>query len=333
MSGTEDAEPPRSVSAQAERWPIARPFRIARGEKSVAEVVVATVSQGACRGRGECVPYARYGEFAGEVVETINAYRGPLTRQALQAALPPGAARNAIDCALWDLECKRRRRPAWRLAGVPQPRKVATAYTISLDSPPAMAARAAEERHRPLLKLKLGSADVAEDIARLHAVRRNAPNAQLLVDANEGWNMAALRRFAPAAEQCGVRLIEQPLPEAEDAALAKARLPVPIAADESLRDGANLATLAARYQLANIKLDKTGGLTRALELAHEAQALGLGVMVGCMVSTSLAVAPALLLAGFARVVDLDGPLLLARDRTPALRYEDDHVSFNSAVWG
>lgn len=333
MSGAEDAEPPRSVSAQAERWPIARPFRIARGEKSVAEVVVATVTEGACQGRGECVPYARYGESTGAVVETINAYRGPLTRQALQAALPPGAARNAIDCALWDLECKRRRLPAWRLAGVPQPRKVATAYTLSLDSPQTMAARAAEERHRPLLKLKLGSADVAEDIARLHAVRRNAPNAQLLVDANEGWNMAALRRFAPAAEQCSVRLIEQPLPQAEDAALARARLPVPIAADESVRDGADLATVATRYQIANIKLDKTGGLTRALELAHEARGLGLGVMVGCMVSTSLAVAPALLLAGFARVVDLDGPLLLTRDRTPALRYEDDHVSFNSAVWG
>ena len=332
MTGAED-DSPRSVSAQAERWPIARPFRIARGEKSVAEVVVATVTQGDGQGRGECVPYARYGERPGEVAEAINGYRGPLTRPALQAALPPGAARNAIDCALWDLECKRRRLPAWRLAGVPAPCSVATAYTLSLDSPQAMGVRAAAERQRPLLKLKLGSGDVDEDIARLRAVRRNAPNADLLVDANEGWNMSALRRFAPAAEECRVRLIEQPLPEAEDAALANVRLPVPIAADESVRDGANLAAIATRYQIVNIKLDKTGGLTRALELAREARALGLGVMVGCMVSTSLAVAPALLLADFARVMDLDGPLLLARDRTPALPYKDSHVSFDSAVWG
>ena len=332
MTGAE-GNPPRSVSARAERWPIARPFRIARGEKSVAEVVVATVVQGPCQGRGECVPYARYGERANEVVDAINGYRGPLTRRALQEALPAGAARNAIDCALWDLECKRRHLPAWQLAGVPKPDAVATAYTLSLDSPQAMGERAAEERHRPLLKLKLGSADVVEDIARLRAVRRSAPDAELLVDANEGWNMAALGRFAPVAEECGVCLIEQPLPEGADAALAKAHLPVPIAADESLRDGANLAAVAQRYQVANIKLDKTGGLTRALELAREARALGLGVMVGCMVSTSLAVAPALLLAGFASVVDLDAPLLLARDRTPGLRYEADRVSFDRAVWG
>ena len=294
---------------------------------------MATVTQGACQGRGECVPYARYGESAGQVANAINAYGGPLTRQALQGALPPGAARNAIDCALWDLECKRRRLPAWRIAGVPAPCDVATAYTLSLDSPEAMGARAAEERHRPMLKLKLGSADVAEDIDRLLAVRQGAPNADLLVDANEGWNIAALRCFVGAAVDCGVCLIEQPLPEGADAALAGGRWPVPIAADESVRDGANLASIAARYQIVNIKLDKAGGLTRALELAREARALGLGVMVGCMVSTSLAVAPALLLADFAGVVDLDGPALLARDRTPALRYRNDRVSFDSAVWG
>lgn len=333
MSALGANEPPLCVSARLERWPIARPFRIARGVKTAAEVVVATVTQGACQGRGECVPYARYGESPRQVVRTIMDYRGPWTRQGLQAALPAGAARNAIDCALWDLECKRRGRPAWQLADVPAPRGVATAYTLSLDSPPAMGARAAAERHRPLLKLKLGSPDVAADIARLRAVRQSAPDAVLLVDANEGWNMAALRCFAAAANECGVRLIEQPLPEGADAALAGARLPVPVAADESLRDGANLAAVAARYQVANIKLDKAGGLTRALELAREARALGLAVMVGCMVSTSLAVAPALLLAGLAGVVDLDGPALLARDRTPALRYRNDRVSFDSAVWG
>lgn len=333
MSAGGPGEPPPSVSARLERWPIARPFRIARGAKTAAEVVVATVTQGACQGRGECVPYARYGESAGQVASAINAYRGPWTRHGLQAALPSGAARNAIDCALWDLECKRRRLPAWRIAGVPAPCDVATAYTLSLDSPQAMGARAAEERHRPMLKLKLGSADVAEDIARLLAVRQGAPNAELLVDANEGWNIAAFRCFVGAAVDCGVRLIEQPLPEGADAALAGGRWPVPIAADESVRDGANLASIAARYQIVNIKLDKAGGLTRALELAREARALGLGVMVGCMVSTSLAVAPALLLADFACVVDLDGPALLARDRTPALRYRNDRVSFDSAVWG
>ena len=333
MSAGGAGEPPLSVSARCERWPIARPFRIARGAKTVAEVVVATVTQGACQGRGECVPYARYGESAGQVANAINAYRGPLTRQALQGALPPGAARNAIDCALWDLECKRRRLPAWRIAGVPAPCDVATAYTLSLDSPQAMGARAAEERHRPLLKLKLGSGDAREDIARLRAVRRHAPDAELLVDANEAWNMAALRRFAAAAAECRVRLIEQPLPEGADAGLAGAQLPVPIAADESVRDGANLAAVAARYQIVNIKLDKAGGLTRALELAAAARDLGLGVMAGCMVSTSLAVAPALLLSGFACVVDLDGPALLARDRAPALRYKDSRVSFDSAIWG
>ena len=333
MSALGANEPPPCVSARLERWPIARPFRIARGVKTAAEVVVATVTQGACQGRGECVPYARYGESPRQVVRTIMGYRGPWTRQGLQAALPPGAARNAIDCALWDLECKRRGLTAWRLAGVPAPRRVATAFTLSLDSPRAMGARAAEERGCAVLKLKLGSPDVDEDIARLRAVRQSAPNAELLVDANEGWDMTALRRFAAAAQECGVRLIEQPLPEGADSALADARLPVPMAADESVRDGANLTAVATRYQVANIKLDKAGGLTRALELAREAQALGLGVMVGCMVSTSLAVAPALLLSGLASVVDLDGPALLAQDRTPALRYENGRVSWDSAVWG
>ena len=322
-----------TVAAHAESWPIARPFRIARGAKTVADVVVATVRSGGIAGRGECVAYRRYGERAEGVVEAIRGYRGPLDRAALRDVLPPGAARNALDCALWDLEAKRANKPAWQLAGLPRPTGVATAYTIGLDTPGAMGERAAAESHRPLLKLKLGGAEIDGDLERLRAVRRNAPGARLIVDANEGWEMAALERFVPVAVDANVRLIEQPLPEAADAALADARLPIPIAADESARGDVNMAEIATRYQVVNIKLDKTGGLTQALALAREARALGLGVMVGCMVCTSLAVAPALLLAHFAEVVDLDGPLLLARDRTPRLPYENQCVSFDSAVWG
>ena len=330
---TEAAERDHVVEARTESWPIARPFRIARGAKTVADVVVATVRSGRIAGRGECVPYARYGECATDVASAIRGYRGPLTRAAVQDGLPPGAARNALDCALWDLEAKRANTPAWRLAGVPRPTRVATAYTIGLDTPAAMGERAGAESHRPLLKLKLGSADVDGDLERLRAVRRNAPRARLVVDANEGWKMADLERFVPAAVDADVRLIEQPLPEAADGALAEARLPIPIAADESVRGDVNMADIAIRYQVVNIKLDKTGGLTQALAWARQARALGLGVMVGCMVCTSLAVAPALLLAHFADMVDLDGPLLLARDRVPRLRYENQRVSFNSDVWG
>ena len=321
------------LTARIERWPIARPFRISRGAKTVAEVVVATARQGAFQGRGECAPYARYGESAAEVVNAIAGYRGPWCRQRLQTELPPGAARNAIDCALWDLECKRAGQSAWRRAGVPEPRNVPTAYTLSLGPPAAMARQAAAEARRPLLKLKLGAADVEEDVERLRAVRRHAPKARLIVDANEGWNIAELERFLAPAVDNGVELIEQPLPASDDDALAHARLPIAIAADESAQGDMDIAALAPRYQVVNLKLDKAGGLTRALACAREARALGLDVMAGCMVCTSLAVAPALLLTGFANTVDLDGPLLLARDRSPGLRYQGHRVSFAAAVWG
>lgn len=320
------------LRADIERWPIARPFTIARGTKYTAEVVVATVDDGACRGRGECVPYPRYGESVDAVARAIDAYDGPLERGALLDALPAGAARNAIDCALWDLAAKRTGKPAWQLAQLPAPQPVATAYTIGMGSAEAMAEDARAARNRPLLKLKLG-AQAADDIARLRAVRAAAPDARLIVDANEGWDIDALAAVAPAARDAGVELIEQPLPAGADAALDGFASPLPLAADESIRDGSEIGALAGRYQAVNIKLDKTGGLTRALAVAREAQALTLDVMVGCMVGTSLAMAPALLLAPFARIVDLDGPLLLAEDRNPALAYDGACVAGNGEVWG
>ena len=321
------------ITATVERWPIARPFTTARGTKRVAEVVVATIEDGNIAGRGECVPYPRYGDDPGTVAAAINGYRGPFDRHELLGALPPGPARNAIDCALWDIETKRQGQPAWRMAGVREPVNVETAFTVPLDFPGAMGEQARVEAWRPLLKVKLGSDDVAEDMERLHAVRSNAPAARLIVDANEGWTIPELALFAPLAADLDVELIEQPVPAGRDDELAGYRSPVPLAADESIRDGSNLSALAEFYQVVNIKLDKTGGLTRALALANEARALGFDVMVGCMVATSLSMAPALLLAEQARFVDLDGPELLATDREPCLPYEGGRVSFNSAVWG
>ena len=294
---------------------------------------MATVTDGAFRARGECVPYSRYGETAQDTVRMIERFPGPFDRAALANVLPAGAARNALDCALWDLAAKRSGRAAWKLAGVPRPVDVVTALTLSLDSPERMGERARAARERVLLKLKLGTDSVASDIERLRAVRTNAPHARLIVDVNEGWSLAALEAFVPAALETGVEMIEQPLPEGGDADLAGFRSPVPLCADESIRDGSNLAAVAQRYQAVNIKLDKTGGLTRALALAREARAEDMAVVVGCMVSTSLSMAPALLLAGFARFVDLDGPQLLAKDRNPGLEYNGSRLSFSERVWG
>ena len=321
------------VGASIERWPIARPFTIARGTKTSAEVVVATIDDGERCGRGECVPYGRFGESVAQVAAAINAFNGPFDRQELLAAMPAGAARNAIDCALWDLESQRAKRPVWQLAGRPRPVDVVTAFTLSMDTPAAMGERATAEQDRPLLKLKLGSGDVLVDIERLGAVRESAPAARLIVDANEGWCLAALERFLPAAQAARVELIEQPLPEGADDGLLGRRSPVPIGADESFRDGANLAALAERYSTLNIKLDKTGGLTHALALAAAAQTHGVDIMLGCMVATSLAIAPALVLAADAKFVDLDGPLLLARDRSPGLKYRTGRMAFKPGVWG
>jgi L-alanine-DL-glutamate epimerase-like enolase superfamily enzyme len=323
------------LAVRIERWPIAGAFTIARGSKTEAVVVVAELADGDRIGRGECVPYARYGESVEGVVAAIEAQRGFVEsggdRLALQGAMGPGAARNALDCAFWDLEAKKAGRPIWQLAGLAEPRPVTTAFTVSLGEPDAMGAAAAKAAHRPLLKVKLGTADDAASIA---AVRSNAPGAKLIIDANEGWRPDNLARKMAACASAGVVMIEQPLPAADDAALAGIERPVPVCADESLHDRASLAHLAGRYDAINIKLDKTGGLTEALLLAHAAEAHGLDLMIGCMVGTSLAMAPAMMLADRAKLVDLDGPLLLAGDREPGLRYDGSTVHPPTAeLWG
>jgi L-alanine-DL-glutamate epimerase-like enolase superfamily enzyme len=328
------AHPP-TLTVATERWPIAGAFTISRGSKTEAEVVVAEVSDGIDRGRGECVPYGRYGETSADVAAAIAALSpqvaSGLDRAKLQNLLPPGAARNALDCALWDLTAKRARRPAHELAGLPPPAARVTAYTISLGSPNVMAEAAAKASSRPLLKVKLGQPG---DPARIHAVRAAAPSAELIVDANEGWTAGNLAENLAACAAAGVTLVEQPLPAADDAALATFPHPIPVCADESVHDRASLTRLVGKYDAVNIKLDKTGGLTEALALAGDAERLGFMLMVGCMISTSLAIAPALLVASRARVVDLDGALLLARDRPHGLRYDDSCVHPpSSELWG
>jgi L-alanine-DL-glutamate epimerase-like enolase superfamily enzyme len=323
------------LSLSVERWPLANVFTIARGSKTEAVVVVAEIERDGVKGRGECVPYARYGETVEGVVAAIEAQRGALEsglgREGLQGVMPAGAARNAIDCAFWDLEAKRAGTPAWQLARLPAPQPVITAYTISLAEPEAMGEAAAKAAHRPLLKVKLGTAD---DAARIAAVRRNAPSSQLIIDANEGWRADNLAANLKACADVGVVLIEQPLPSSDDAALADVERLVPVCADESLHDRASLRQLAGRYDAINIKLDKAGGFTEALALARDAQAIGLDLMIGCMVGTSLAMAPALLLGGQAKVIDLDGPLLLSRDREPGLHYEGSLVyPPEPGLWG
>lgn len=308
-----------ALGARAERWPLAQAFVISRGAKTEAEVVVAEITDGAHRGRGEAVPYGRYGETTEGVLAQIEGVRSRLEagagRSELQDLLPPGAARNALDCAFWDLEAKRTGVRAWTLAGRARLDPVKTCFTISLGPPEEMAQAARANARRPMLKLKLGGADDLDAVAAVHAA---APRARLIVDANEALTFDGLRRLAPELARLDVRLLEQPLPAGEDAGLEGYRSPVPLCADESLHTRAELAACARRYGLVNIKLDKTGGLTEALALAAEARALGLGVMAGCMVATSLAMAPAMIVAQGAAFVDLDGPLLLARDREPGL---------------
>ena len=310
-------------------------FTISRGSKTEAVVVVAELSDGTHRGRGESVPYARYGETPDGIVAAIEAERSVLRRGldlgALQRAMPAGAARNALDCAYWDVKAKRAGRQVHELAGLGVPGPLTTAYTISLGSAAAMAAAAEQAAWRPLLKVKLGGDD---DGTRIGAVRRAAPRAQLIVDANEGWNLDNFKANLAACADAGVTLIEQPLPEGRDEALARIKHPVPVCADESVHDRASLDALTGKYDAVNIKLDKAGGLTEALALAAEAERRGFAVMVGCMVATSLAMAPAMLVAQRARWVDLDGPLLLASDRADGLRYEGSLVyPPDPVLWG
>lgn len=325
----------RTVRAARETWPLPGEFRISRGARTESVVVVVEIGDGPHRGRGECFPYARYGESVDSVLREITDLQSDiavgLTRQALRDRLPPGAARNAIDCALWDLEAKASGRPVWELAGLARPRTVTTAYTLSLDEPAAMAAAARHAADRPLLKLKLGG---EQDVARVAAVHEAAPAADIIVDANEAWEPDMVVPLSRSLAALGVTMIEQPLPSDADQALAEIDHPVPICADESCHTAADVPALAGRYDMVNLKLDKTGGLTEAIDLARAAEAAGLGLMVGCMVGTSLAMAPAMLVAGAARVVDLDGPLLLARDRDPGLTYDGSLLHPPTAeIWG
>ncbi|MGH6818963.1 MAG: N-acetyl-D-Glu racemase DgcA [Methylovirgula sp.] len=323
------------LSVSVERFPIAGSFVIARGAKTEASIVVAALESDGFRGRGECVPYGRYGESAESVLDSIESVRPAIEagtgRIDLQRLLPHGAARNALDCALWDLEAKRRGVRVYELASLPQPVAVITAFTISLGTPERMAAAAKAARGRPLLKLKLGGAG---DPDRLAAVRAAAPDTRLIADANEAWTEQDLVANLEACAKHGVALIEQPLPAGEDAILAKLAHPIPICADESCHDRDDLPSLRGRYEAVNIKLDKAGGLTEALALVAAAGRQGFDVMIGSMVGTSLGAAPALLLAGKAKFVDLDGPLLLAKDRPDGLLYEGSLVyPPEPALWG
>ncbi|MES0827917.1 N-acetyl-D-Glu racemase DgcA [Ruegeria sp. SCP11] len=310
---------------------LAQVFTISRGSRTEAKVLTVRVSDGVHQGWGECVPYARYDETLESVEAEIAGLPDAFDRAQLMDLLPAGAARNAVDCALWDLEAKRAGKRAWDLAGLPVPGAEITAYTLSLDTPEKMQAQAAANAHRPLLKIKLGTPD---DMPRLEAVRAGAPNSKIIVDANEGWSAEVYADLAPHLVRLGVALVEQPLPAGEDDALIGMERPVPVCADESCHDRASLPGLKGKYDVVNIKLDKTGGLTEALALREQALAEGYQVMVGCMVGSSLAMAPATLLAQGAMVTDLDGPLLLAEDRDNPLIFDDAGVHPPvAALWG
>ena len=320
-----------TIGVGNESWPLREAFTISRGSKTSAEVLAVTLNDGRHRGRGEAVPYGRYGETIGSALQQIKDIQPFSSRRDLQPALPAGAARNAIDCALWDLEAKRSVTSAARLAGITKLKPVLTAFTLSLDTPDAMAAKAASVPGLPLLKLKLGGAG---DAARMAAVREARPDARLIVDANEAWNEEHLEALLFAAAGAGIELIEQPLPAGADEALAQIKRVVPICADESVHTRADLARLEGLYDAINIKLDKAGGLTEALALKREAEAMGFRIMIGSMVATSLAVAPAFLLAQGAEWTDLDGPLLLAHDRTPGIAINSGLMSPpDPELWG
>ncbi|MGO7852845.1 N-acetyl-D-Glu racemase DgcA [Rhizobium ruizarguesonis] len=326
---------PRTLDIQMNSLPIAGTFTISRGAKTEAEVITCTLVEEGAHGLGECVPYRRYGETMQSVFAQIEAARplieAGISRHDLLSAMPPGAARNAVDCALWDLEAKQTGDSVATRLGLAALKPLTTAYTISLGEPEVMAAQAREHAGRALLKVKVGTGD---DESRIRAVRAAAPDAEIILDANEGWPEAVLERHLNIAAEAGVALVEQPLPAGRDGLLAEIRRPLLVCADESVHHTGDLASLADRYDAINIKLDKTGGLTEALSMKAEAERLGFSIMIGCMVGTSLAMAPAVLLAQNADFVDLDGPLLLARDREPGLRYAASLVfPPESTLWG
>jgi L-alanine-DL-glutamate epimerase-like enolase superfamily enzyme len=319
------------ITVTPDTFKLAQVFTISRGSRTEAKVLTVRISDGTHEGWGECVPYARYDETLDTVTEEILSLPGDVTRTALYDLLPAGAARNAVDCALWDLEAKRAGKRVWELAGLEAPGPEITAYTLSLAEPAEMQAQAAKNAHRPLLKIKLGTPD---DMPRLEAVRAGAPASRIIIDANEGWSAEVYADLAPHLVRLGVGLVEQPLPAGEDEALIGMERPVPVCADESAHDRASLPGLRGKYDVVNIKLDKTGGLTEALALKAAALAEGYDVMVGCMVGSSLAMAPATLVAQGAVVTDLDGPLLLAEDRDRPLVFDEAGVHPpTAALWG
>jgi len=310
---------------------LAQVFTISRGSRSEAQVLTVCLSDGQHQGVGECVPYARYNETLDSVTAQIDALPDAFSRQDLYDLLPAGAARNAVDCALWDLAAKQAGKRVWDLIGLPTPKPEITAYTLSLDTPEAMREQAMKHAHRPLLKIKLGTPD---DMPRLEAVRAGAPKSKIIVDANEGWSAEVYTNLAPHLVGLGVALVEQPLPAADDDALIGMDRPVPVCADESCHDTNSLPHLVGKYDVVNIKLDKTGGLTEALELKRAALAAGYDIMVGCMVGSSLAMAPATLIAQGAMITDLDGPLLLAQDRDTPLKFDAAGVHPpHPTLWG
>jgi L-Ala-D/L-Glu epimerase len=310
------------LTAKAETFPLRNPFTISRGSKTEARVVTCTITRNGHRGWGEGLPYPRFGETVEAAVVLIRALPEGITRTALQETMQPGAARNAVDCALWDLEAKTSGRPVWQLAGLAAPQPVEIAFTLSLDSPEAMRAAAARNAHRAILKIKLGT---PADMPRIEAVRAGAPKARLIVDANEGWTPEVYTDLAPHLIRLGVEMVEQPLPQGADDVLAEIARPLPVCADESAHDAASLPGLLGKYDVVNLKLDKTGGLTEALRARDEARRLGLKVMVGCMISTSLSMAPAILVAQGANWSDLDGPADMAQDRDNPVVYDDRHI--------
>jgi L-alanine-DL-glutamate epimerase-like enolase superfamily enzyme len=323
-----------NIEAREDVWPLKEVFRISRGSRTEARVVAVNVIDGKHAGRGEGVPIKRYNQSTESVLAQIESIKGEknLDRDKLQELLPPGAARNALDCALWDLEAKRSGKRVWQLANMPVVDQVETSFTISLDTPEKMAATAKAAAHLPILKLKLGGDDL--DLPRVGAVREAAPNTRLLVDANESWSADHFRKIVPALKELDVALIEQPLPADADEVLETLDHLIPLCADESCHTTVDLPRLKNRYEGINVKLDKTGGLTEALRLCERARKSGFKLLIGCMVGTSLGMAPARLLASAADYVDLDGPLLLARDRDHGLAYTNGRIDLpSSQLWG
>jgi L-Ala-D/L-Glu epimerase / N-acetyl-D-glutamate racemase len=325
----------RQLSVQHQAWPLSAPFRISRGVKTIADAVVVEIAQGSARGRGEGIPYSRYGESVESVIEQVLALAPAIEQgmphEALERALPPGAARNAVDCAMWDLTAGLSGQSVTdRLAAGPAP-ALTTALTIGLDEPKAMYAAAARLKDAPLLKIKVDAMNPEE---RLWAVRAGAPAARLIVDPNESWSLDMLRSLQPLLVELGIELVEQPLPAADDAALEGWSPRVPICADESCHTARDLPRIRSRYQAVNIKLDKTGGLSGALELLEQSRAAGMIIMCGCMISTSLGIAPAWHIGRHAEFVDLDGPLWLQKDHPGGLRLEGGKLLAPSLqLWG